>query len=444
MNSPWLILTLYVIAAVAVLWGLVRLARLVFRGIRSATSQFTAPSVSQQTSTASTSAQTQQLASDTDLTAKPPASDQREQPAGLTILKPQAAFDTTPPVQHASPIAADAAAAMSATSPPSERDTMSSTSPQNRDWQPAAWANQPLLRDADDTGHRLPKLRPEDVPVTRTDDYLFGTATPVLAAFLPDSDARAEEARKELQAAGYYEPHAAQNFAALRYVLAFLGLLIAGTFLVLAPARVEWIGMLGLILLPLLGWAVPRLYVRGQAAERRTEIERGMPDLLDMLNMCVSQGLTIPDALRRILPDLRAPYPALAQELRIVDQQATLGSMSSALENFSQRVDIPEVHSFTSLLTQTERMGTSISEALVSYSDTMRESLKQRVEEKGNRATFRLLFPTVLCLMPAVYLFLMGPAIVELSNFFDRGGRDSLDQGSAVIQRMNDARTPAP
>lgn len=86
---------------------------------------------------------------------------------------------------------------------------------------------------------------------------------------------------------------------------------------------------------------------------------------------------------------------------------------------------------------QTSRMGTSVSGALAEYAETMRESLKQRAEEKGNRATFSLLFPTVLCLMPAVYLFLMGPAIIELSRFFYEGGRDGLDTGSSVIQRLN-------
>jgi tight adherence protein C len=101
---------------------------------------------------------------------------------------------------------------------------------------------------------------------------------------------------------------------------------------------------------------------------------------------------------------------------------------------FSRRVDVPEVHSFTSLLVQTERMGTSISEALTEYSDNMRETMRQRADEKSNAAAFKLLFPTVLCLMPAVYLFLLGPAIIELSNFFNRGGREILNRGGSVVR----------
>ena len=196
----------------------------------------------------------------------------------------------------------------------------------------------------------------------------------------------------------------------------------------------------GCILAPLLGWALPTLYVRGKAKERKREIERAMPDLLDMLNMCVGQGLTVPDSLRRVGRDFKNVYPALSQELAIVNEQAKISTMETALQNFSGRIDMPEVHSLTSLLIQTERMGTSISQALTTYSDTMRESQRQQADEKGNRATFRLLFPTVLCLMPAVYLFLLGPAVNELQKFFYQGGLDSLNSGSQVVQRINSTR----
>lgn len=430
MIPPWLRLALYVAAGVACVWLLFRAWQSRRLGSRSAAfGHATSPTplspvapaaVATSVSPAVSTVQPESIYDDIP-SAKTEAIEQ------LTILKSGVSL---PDAEKSARLAALPSAARST-------EPIASTTP---GWQPSAWADRPLLSEPRSAAHSLPMLRAEDVPVTREDDFVFGGLTPTLAAFLPESPARFEESRKELQAAGYYEPHAVQNLAAVRYLCIMLGLVVAGAALLLAPAEWEWIAVAGLIALPLLGWALPRLYVRGQAAERRSEIERGMPDLLDMLNMCVSQGLTIPDSLRRILPDLRGPYPALAQELRIVNQQAAIGNMQTALENFSRRIDIPEVHSFASLLTQTEKMGTSISDALTSYSDTMRESLKQRAEEKGNRATFRLLFPTVLCLMPAVYLFLLGPAIVELSNFFARGGRDSLDQGTAVIQRLNEAR----
>jgi tight adherence protein C len=156
-----------------------------------------------------------------------------------------------------------------------------------------------------------------------------------------------------------------------------------------------------------------------------------------MLNMCVSQGLTVQDSLRRISRDLLPVYPDLGRELAIVCEQADVGSLEHALENLAERIDVAEVRSFTSLLIQTERMGTSVAAALTEYSDNIRESLRQRADEKANRATFKLLFPTVLCLMPAVYMFLLGPAVIELSKFFNEGGQTALDNSQESIQRMN-------
>ena len=290
----------------------------------------------------------------------------------------------------------------------------------------------------------MARILPEDVPGVDDSDRIFGsTLNPAFAALVPESEERKEEARKDLQSAGYYNPHAWENLSAARYALMMMSLILFGSLLLLVPRQLEpWI-MACCILVPLLGWALPALYIRGKAKERKHEIERAMPDLLDMLNMCVSQGLTVPDSLQRIGRDFRSVYPALSQELGIVNEQAKISTLQVALENFSRRIDLPEVHSLTSLLIQTERMGTSITQALTTYSDTMRESQRQQADEKGNRATFRLLFPTVLCLMPAVYLFLLGPAINELQRFFYSGGLDSLNNGSQVVQRVNATRNRA-
>lgn len=287
----------------------------------------------------------------------------------------------------------------------------------------------------------MPRVLPADVPGVGDNDRTFGSwLNPAFASLVPESEERREEARKDLMAGGFYNPHAVENLAATRYVLMMLGILVFGALLLVVPPQLEPWMVSGCILAPLLGWALPALYVRSKAKERKHEIERAMPDLLDMLNMCVGQGLTVPDSLQRIGRDFRTVYPALSQELSIVNEQSKISTLQTALENFSQRIDLPEVHSLTSLLIQTERMGTSISQALTTYSDTMRESQRQQADEKGNRATFRLLFPTVLCLMPAVYLFLLGPAINELQRFFYGGGLDSVNSGSQVVQRMNATR----
>jgi len=264
-------------------------------------------------------------------------------------------------------------------------------------------------------------IDPETFALPGDENFAYGPVTPMLSSLLPDSTERHRETVRELQEAGYYERNAVTNFRATRYLLIVLPLILLGVMLLFIPPRLELYVLGSMLLLPLLGWALPRLVLKSQAKERMFQIERAVPDMLDMLSMCVSQGMTLPAALTRVTHEMRDVHPALHKELQIVSEQAAIGGLAPALSNLSRRVAIPEVQSFTSLLTQTEKMGTSVSAALSDYSDNMRASLKQRADEKGNQAAFKLLFPTVLCLMPAVYMFLLGPSILELAEF---AGRD--------------------
>lgn len=287
---------------------------------------------------------------------------------------------------------------------------------------------------------RLPRIESGDIPLSGTGDYVLGGVTPVLSAMLPESSKRQQDTKKELLLAGFYQPHALQNLNAVRYFLIIFSLLVFGTLFALAPPRAE-MPILGIMVaFAIMGWALPRLYVRGKAAERKSQIERALPDVLDMLNMCVSQGMIPLTAMQRVTAELGDVYPDLTQELRIVAEQAKIGTMAQALENMKERLDIPEVHSFTNLLLQTERMGTSVSAALSEYAERMRESLRQRADQKANQASFKLLFPTVLCLMPAVYMFLLGPSIIELSDFFN-GRNQTVNNANQAFQRYNDNRS---
>lgn len=263
-------------------------------------------------------------------------------------------------------------------------------------------------------------------------DLVFGPATTTLAAMLPESDDRRRDLTRSLQNAGYYSRNAWHNLSAIRYLGIILPIIVCGLMLVFGPPRLEPLFVAGIVILPMVGWALPTLIVRGRAEERLREISNGMPDMLDLLNMCVSQGMTVPKALGRVGRELEPVYPALSKELKIVTEQSRVGSLQQSLAGLSQRVDLPEVHSFTSLIIQTERMGTSMSDALVDYSDSMRETMRQRADQKANSATFKLLFPTVLCLMPAVYLFLLGPAVIQLADFYSGRGREVLQAGATA------------
>jgi tight adherence protein C len=321
--------------------------------------------------------------------------------------------------------------------------------PEAAAWQPSddseqavSWSESELFRDRDDQfpePEHIPRVSAGQLPSADTSDYAFGAATPALAALMPVSDV--DRTYDELAQAGYHQPHAMQNLQALRFLLVFVSLIMLGGLLLVVPTQAEpWV-LGSMLIIPAALWAVPRILIQNKATERRSQLERAVPDMLDMLNMCVSQGLPIPDSLKRIASDLKPVYPVLAGELAIVVQQAEVGNLRIVLENFARRVNVPEVDSFTNLMTQSDRMGTSASNALTEYSSTMRESLRQRTDEKANSAAFKLMFPTVLFMMPAVFMFLMGPAILELQEFFDGGGLQQIREGTgtatSVLQQNN-------
>lgn len=300
-----------------------------------------------------------------------------------------------------------------------------------------SWSERKLFHTAETSFEEpedIPPVNPEDVPSSETSDLAFGPVTLPMASLMPVSDEA--RIRAELKQAGFHQPHAMANLQATRFVLVTGTLVMFGILLLIVPRALEIPVLLAMISVPLFFWAVPRMYIQGRAKERKSQIERAMPDMLDMLNMCVSQGLTIPASLRRIAVDLKPVYPDLATELSMVVHQGEIGSMTVALNNFGARMDVPEVDSFVSLMTQAERMGTNVSDALTEYSNTMRESLRQRTDEKANNASFKLMFPTVLLMMPAVFLFLMGPAILELDQFFNSGGLESISQGSQELRNF--------
>ena len=297
------------------------------------------------------------------------------------------------------------------------------------------------LREKAAFGSDLETIDPADTPLADGTDYAFGPAlTPFMAGALPDSAGRKVELKQDLIRAGYYQPHAFENIQAIRWIFLLAPLLLLCVMINVLPQRLELWAIGTMLAVSVLGWALPKLYIASQAADRRSEIERSLPDVLDMLNMCVSQGMTLITALKRVTSELRTVFPALSQELQIVAEQAELGTLEQALTNFSRRVDAPDVHSFTSLLIQTERMGTSVSVALGDYAENMRESLRQRADEKANKATFQLLFPTVLFLMPAVYIFLLGPSIIKLTDFFAGRNNNPYQTADENFQRVNNAR----
>jgi tight adherence protein C len=145
-----------------------------------------------------------------------------------------------------------------------------------------------------------------------------------------------------------------------------------------------------------------------------------MPDALDVIVVCVEGGLSLPASFARVSAELREAHPLLADEMSILQREVQLGrTTGEALREFADRFDVDELRSLASVVTQAERFGASIVNALRVHADTLRVKRHQNAEAMAQKAPVKLIFPTVLMIFPALYIVLMGPAAVQLLEMLE-------------------------
>lgn len=252
---------------------------------------------------------------------------------------------------------------------------------------------------------------------------LFGAMTHALAGVLPVRAETRRQYARLLRQAGHYHSEAATEFLALRNALLLGAALLTVATIVAAtePGTPEMYQVAGGGLLAMmLAYAVPRLALESMAKRRSGLIGTSLPDAMDMITMCTSAGLPLHHAIARVADEMRSSHPDLSYELRLVGRHADTGSLTTAMQHFAERLDIPEVHSVNAMIWQAENQGASVAAAFHAFADQVRLERRQRAEESGNKASFKMLFPLVFCLVPAVYLVLLGPAALDIRDFFRR------------------------
>ena len=255
---------------------------------------------------------------------------------------------------------------------------------------------------------------------------ILGAMTEGFAFAFPISERRQEMLRGELQKAGYYHRKAFIEFLAMRNLamimwLVFVGLLAVALAEPKEDITPKLIMAAGIVMAFIYG--VPRVMLSSQAENRCRRIKHALPDALDMITMMVTGGLPLRDAIQRVARELHRIYPDIACELRMVEVQTDTGSLELALRQFSKRLDIPDVTALASLVQQTERIGGQVAGAFREFADSIRRTRRQQAEERGNKASIKLLFPIVFFLAPPVYVLLLGPAVIEMKNFMQNQGR---------------------
>ncbi len=216
--------------------------------------------------------------------------------------------------------------------------------------------------------------------------------------------------RSDLAAAAYHDvsPEAVHGYRVV--AAAFLPLMFA--FLFVSSGGLSTLTLAVVVLSGVCGWQLPATMIRSRGRKRLEEIDRNLPDLIDLLSATVEAGMGIAQSIGLVSARFRG---ALGDELRITQQQQSLGvSNKQALEDMVERVDTPSVRAFVRTVTRGETLGMSISPILRDLAVDVRRRRRQAAQEKMQKAPVKMLFPIMFFIFPALMIVMMFPAAYSL------------------------------
>ena len=231
---------------------------------------------------------------------------------------------------------------------------------------------------------------------------------------LPKSQAEVSVVLQRLIRAGYRKESAVKVFYGCKVLVPlFLCALALVTGLGAWSPFFIYVCCLGL------GFLAPDFWLGWRIKKRQSRIRRGLPDVLDLLVICIEAGLSLDQATARTAEELSNAQPQLCDELGIVVLEQRAGRpRAEAWKHLSERTDVDCLRNLVSMLVQSEQFGTSIAKTLRVHSDTLRTQRVQAVEEAAAKTTIKLIFPLVFFIFPSLFLVALGPAVISMMDSF--------------------------
>src|ERR1700733_4591857 len=246
--------------------------------------------------------------------------------------------------------------------------------------------------------------------------FTLGQMVEQFERVIPKSTAEVSVVQQRLIRAGYRSDSAVQLFYGAKAVVPLILCVVA--FLTGAGSYSPFFAYL--IALGL-GFLLPDFWLSNRISARQARIRRGLPDVLDLLVICIEAGLSLDQAVVRTTDELVLAQPAICDEMSIVvlEQRAGL-PRADAWRHFAERTNVESVRNLVSVLVQSEKFGTVIAKTLRIHSDTLRTQRRQTVEEQAAKTTVKLVFPLVLFIFPSLFLVTLGPAAITVMESFDK------------------------
>ncbi len=260
------------------------------------------------------------------------------------------------------------------------------------------------------TSDAIPKSLEERKP---KGDFSLARLLEPVGNLLPVSPQSASVAKTELSSAGFRSGAAVSIYYATKILLTAVLLLSA---LVLRGKLSN--EMLRLVL-PLTAGAIGFFgpsFVLGRLVKRRHHaIRMALPDVLDLLVICAEAGCGLDQAMVNVSRELETVHPAICEELTMNNMEIMAGkSRADALRNFARRTGEEEVKKLVGMLIQTDRFGTSVSEALRTQSDFLRIKRRQNAEERAGKVGVKIIFPIFFFTLPALMIVTAGPGLLQI------------------------------
>ena len=228
-------------------------------------------------------------------------------------------------------------------------------------------------------------------------------------------DDRVQRIRRRLDLAGNPAGWDVDRILAFKALFGIVGLVVG----VAAPLLLQ-LGLLRTVaiaaLATTLGWLGPSLWLYQKAYDRSEQVRRELPDALDLLTISVEAGLAFDAAVAQVARNSSGP---LAEEFFRVLQEMQIGTgRVDALRALGERTDVPELRSFVGAMVQADAFGIPIARVLRVQAKEMRIKRSQRAEEKAQKVPVKILFPLIFCILPSLFVVIMGPAAISIYHSF--------------------------
>jgi tight adherence protein C len=235
---------------------------------------------------------------------------------------------------------------------------------------------------------------------------------------LPTSRGTVQRLRREMMFAGYHSTKAAALFSLSELLCP---LLLAVPPILLLTGLNRWIvAGIGAFM----GYMLPGILLGMRLRRRKKDIQNGLADALDLLVLCLEAGSSLDQAIVKAGEELKVAYPALGDQLHILIAEMRAGKPRlEAFRGLAARTQVDDVRALVAMLVQTDRFGTSISQALRTHADVCRTKRRQRAEESAQKVGVKLVFPLVFCLFPALYVVMLGPAYIQFTHVFGEAAK---------------------